>query len=259
MRIIIFSMLIFLILVNVHGQGTSFGDLFGLNEKDYNTLYEDSEISRVIRKDELPVLMPNIKSKIRILEEIKEIDPTIGVEIIFHYTKTNNLSDDTHKNFVTVYNILQSISTLKGIEYYSASRKRMRVFYKDAYVIESVDNKQRKDDPVYETIPEQSELFSYFKDSSFGNYVGHIEYFYDKNTFLMEIENSTQIWYTFIPMVDPGNLKSYIIVIPIGNEIFFYGYSCLRTINIFNMAETRIDSFYNRIKALYNWFQPRYK
>lgn len=219
-----------------------------------NILSKDGEISRIVRKNELPSFMPDIWLKKQIVEEIIENNPTIGVEILLLYPASPNSGPAEEKKLVKLYNILQSISTLKGIEYYSASRKRMRIFYKDAYVIESPDDKRKKDDPSVHEIPGQSELYAFFKDSSFGNYVCHVEYFHHQRSFVMEMENLDQIWYTIIPIIKPKKLKSYTIIIPLDDHILFYGFSCLSATNVFNMAENRIESLYNRIKAIYSWF-----
>jgi hypothetical protein len=147
---------------------------------------------------------------------------------------------------------------MKGIEYYSASRKRMRIFYHDAYVITSPEEKTKIVDPLVNSIPEKSDLYAYLEDSSFGHYICHVEYEYDGEAFIMEMQNLTQIWYTIIPLIKPHKLKSYTIIIPLGEEILFYGFSCLRAVNLFGMARGRIDSLYNRIKAVYNWFRAQY-
>jgi hypothetical protein len=260
MKRLLFSIIICVILfTSAWGEEENTGYLSFLSKEQMATLEKEGEISRVVKKDELPVFIPEMIQKNRIITEIKENEPTIGVEILLLYRENGETTNKGEGDLVSLYNTLQAISTLKGIEYYSASRERMRIFYKDAYVIESPDNKKRKEDPVFDFVPVQSELFAFFKDSSFGNYVCHVEYFYSQGSFVMEMENLDQIWYTVVPIIKPHDLKSYIIIIPQKNYILFYSFSCLRTINLFNMAEKRIASLYNRIKAIYSWFYTYYQ
>lgn len=238
-----------------------------INPKNLEILLNEGEVSRIFMKEQTIAIIPEIKAREQIIKEVLELDPIIGVEILLLYKTDIDFTDEKKGKLVFLYNVLQSISTMKGIEYYSYSRKRMRIFYHDAYVINSPDEKKKIDDPFVgnnvdnnsDSIPEKSELFAYLKDSSFGNYVCHIKYSYDGEAFVMEMQNLTQIWYTIIPLIKPYKLKSYIIIIPLTREILFYGFSCLRTIDLFGMAEGRKESLYYRIKALYDWFRTQYK
>jgi L-rhamnose mutarotase len=224
-----------------------------------NTLLKEGEVSRIYTPESSLVLFPDIEGKDRILEEVHEIDAVIGVEIALLFHTENKVVNDNKDRLVSIYNILQSISTMQGIEYYSATRKRMRIFYHDAYVINSPGEKKKIDDPQVAVIPGKSSLYAYLEDSSFGNYICHIDYTFNGQAFTMEMQNHTQIWYTIIPLIKPYNLKSYIIIIPLEENILFYGFSCLKTINMFGMARGRIVSLYNRIKAVYDWFRGEYE
>ena len=172
MKVMFFSMSIVLFFLNVYGDENSIAILKYINKECSDILYSEGEVSSIIRHKELPILIPEIDAKERIINEIKEIDQTIGVEILLLFKTNNDFFNDPsgrdNGNLVTLYNILQSISSLKGIEYYSASRERMRIFYHDAYVIDSPEKKVKRDDPVMYNIPGESVLFAYFKDSSFG-------------------------------------------------------------------------------------------
>lgn len=222
-------------------------------------LEADGEITRIIKKGENLTLVPETDNRKRMEEEIKKMNPLIGVEIlILHTSKKTDIAETPEHNLL-LYNTLRSISTLKGIRYYSASRKRMRIFYHDAYVIETPASRKRIPDPLVKTIPANDRLYAFFKDSSFGDYTCEIEYSSNERCHFMKMENLTLIWYLFIPIIDPHNLRSYIIMIPEGNHILFYGFSCLESSNPFGIAEGRIESLTNRIKAIYNWFDGRFE
>lgn len=267
MKSIGLSIIVCFVLFSVYSEENSEPLAQLLTRKRLDILLNEGEVVRVFTDEKSPVLIPEIKAKEYIMKEVQELDPMIGVEIVLLFKTGDGFAEEQDRELVLLFNILQSISTMKGIEYYSATRKRMRIFYHDAYVINSPEEKIKIDDPVVENnvningnpIPEKSDLFAYLADSSFGKYICHIEYSFDGEAFIMRMKNLTQIWYTVIPLINPSNLRSYIVIIPVGDNILFYGLSCLRTINLFGMAKNRWESLYNRIKAVYDWFQVQYK
>jgi hypothetical protein len=237
------------------------GHLFApyISSEVAHTLSQEGEISRIVKKGEDLTLIPHLIIKDEIEEEIKKMEPLIGVEIlILHSSRKNNIEEEPELKLL-LYNTLRSISTLKGIQYYSASRKRMRIFYHDAYVIDSPKTKKRMKDPLVDTIIKNDSIYAFFKDSSFGNYVCGIDYTVDDECYFMKMENFTLIWYFIFPIIDPHNLRSYIIIIPSEKYLLFYGFSCLDSSNPFGIAESRIESLYNRIKAIYNWFDRQFE
>jgi len=70
----------------------------------------------------------------------------------------------------------------------------------------------------------------------------------------MSITNVTSVKYLLIPVVSPGEIRTFIALLPAGDAVLFYGLACVKTTNLFNLAETRTASFYNRLAALYDWF-----
>jgi hypothetical protein len=214
-------------------------------------LREKGEISRVFTGNDGPRMFPALPSlkerKHEIEATVESMNPTLGVEILI-------VSAGADDAMLSTYNILRSVSTLKGIEYYSATRKRMRIFYEDAYVIASPDDRKRHADPLVIEIPKTERILSFMKDSSFGEYVCSIDYTHTDDAISMEMRNLTRIWYLFIPIIDPENMLTCMIVIPAGDRTLFYGISLIKGDDVFGIAKSRSDSLYNRLKALYDWF-----
>jgi hypothetical protein len=63
--------------------------------------------------------------------------------------------------------------------------------------------------------------------------------------------------YLLLPMVKPLDSVSFILLIPSGEEILFYGISGARTMRLLGLERSKEDSFYNRLKAIYGWFGDR--
>ncbi len=207
-------------------------------------------------------LFPALPIKARIEPEVARVKPTIGVELLmlFNPDIADTLAQMRESEYhLRIYNVLRSISTLKGIEYYSASRKRMRTFFYDAYAIESPDNRKKRGDPLVWSIPPNSSIYTYMKDSSLGNYVAEIRYHYHFDYFSMSIRNQTLLSWFIFPLVQPQKLNMFVLIVPRGDQLLFYGLSYVNASNIFGIAESKTASFYNRLIALFNWFSTNYK
>lgn len=255
-RLIIAGLKICLFIGFCYGQDLE--ELEGLfNHQTAAALVSQGELSNIFHDDIALKYVPNVDMKRWIINAIKKIQPMIGVEVLLIYKiKTGNA--DSEEGLLSIYNTLRSISTLKGIEYYSASRKRMRVLFHDAYVIDTPNKKNKLPDPIVNSIPPLSSIYVYQDDSSFGENIYKVLYHFEDNYFLMEMHNLTQIWYGIIPIIDPQKLKYIIFVYPCSDYLIFYSVICVNAFNFLGIADQKSASFYNRIKALYNWFCSQY-
>jgi hypothetical protein len=219
-------------------------------------LQKSGELKSIFDDKVILRYFPDIKLREKMIKEIKQLKPIFGVEVLLTYKKDGK-SFSQEKEMLALYNILRSIRTLKGIQYYSDSRGRMRIMFHDAYLVDSPETKNKIPDRLVSIIPAYSTLFIYQNDSSFGENIFETVYYSENGYFLMKMENLTKIWYGIVPLIDPHNLNYIIFIFPQGDTILFYSVVCVNAFNLFGIAESKTASFYNRIKALYNWFCSR--
>ncbi len=185
---------------------------------------------------------------------------TFGVEGLFYYPSSYNrefFQREPSQQHLAIYNILRSISSMKGIEYYSASRQRWRTFYLDSYVIPSQNAEQPLPDPLVSSIPEDSLLYIFQHDSSFGRNRYQAHYRYHEHSFLVTIHNLTTMRYLIFPMVQPQNMRILIHIMPTEEGLIYYGLSMVNVPNLFGFEERVANSFTNRVRALYRWFKSQ--
>jgi hypothetical protein len=185
------------------------------------------------------------------------MDPTLGVELLLLYSPpfyNTHIYNDESLYHLSIYNILRSVSTLKGIQYYSASRKRMRVFFHDAYAIESPQKQKRLEDPLVDEIPINETFYAFISDSSLGDYVAEAYYHYHYDYFALKLENLTTLWRFIFRLVEPRKLSMFVLLVPHEDSILFYGLTYINSPNPFGIIDAKTASFYNRLKALFNWF-----
>lgn len=148
-----------------------------------------------------------------------------------------------------------SIHSMQGLEYWSASRGRMRILYEEAYRVESEQNRKVVADPgsVAELPPGDSWHFSAFlKDLTFGANVFSYEVGLTESSLTLTSENLTTMRYLLFPLVGPRGLKTRISVIPCAEGILVHFLSTVEAVEI--AAKRVFESAGNKSLAVLGWF-----
>jgi len=157
-----------------------------------------------------------------------------------------------------IYGLMRSFSSLEGIEYYSASRKKMRTFYAESWPIADAETKTRLPDlpaPEAGAIPATERITVWQKDLTFGGNVYSYDFASSAGTLRVMSTNLTRMSYGPIPLIAPLGLKSRLLVIQAEDAIVFYVESDAKAPGLFS---GRIgESFSNRAAALFAWFSDR--
>lgn len=194
-------------------------------------------------------LAPAYAAEIR--DDLAALQPRIGVEALFLVDAPDAAEEITPE----LFRRMQAMSTMEGIEYYSASRDRMRILFHESYVIEGPDDRTRRPDPEVTTVPREDTLHVFQRDSSFGRNVLELTYVTSEEAVRLRMRNLTQMFYQgIIPAVGPGGLGLNLVVVPLGERVLFYGNSAASPITLLGMEARVQRSFYNRLVALYRWF-----
>lgn len=249
------SILLALLMVGVGCFGeSSLEQLFA--EDILVDLQTAGELSRTFWRDGTALYIPDLTAKNLIIGELESLKPTVAVEILRIYTK-QGLAFDSPDVLLKIYNILLSISTMEGIEYYSASRGRMRTLFSESYCIDSPQERNRQPDPQVQLIPASKNVYSLQTDLTFGENIYLTELHHGDNYILMKSQNLTTMRYLFLPAVRPNRSVTFLILIPAGEQLIFYGLSGLRSYAFSGIQKKRAASLYNRNVAIYNWFVER--
>jgi hypothetical protein len=211
--------------------------------------------------DTVPGLMPN-HSGIRqsVMKLINTINPNMLVEVLYLCDKPAQAKTDSavwdEKQKIIVFNQLTAIGTLTGIQYYSSSRKEMRIFYEYSSVMDP-ETKKLLPDTVFTQLPDTLTLYARQKDLTFGDNIYRYDYVNNTSAIFFTQENITALNYGVIPVIGKGNLRSVIAVIDCGDSILIYVASMAKAASVPGLYDKISASFSNRAKAVIHWFSER--
>jgi hypothetical protein len=193
-----------------------------------------------------------------IIEKAREnLDPGIMVETLYLYKKPAAASRPlwSEAERLRLYNGLLALSTLTGLQYYSASRKTMRTFYENSHVIDDPSAKTAVPDPVFQIIPSRLKTFARQKDLTFGDNTYQYDYYSFPDALILVQENLSSLNYGIITAVGKNRLRSVMAVIDAGEYLLVYAVSMARAASLPGMKERTGNSFSNRAEAMLKWFE----
>ncbi len=187
----------------------------------------------------------------------RDKDPVFIVESLYLLEKNNSNETDSIEE---IAKILQNLSKMTGIEYFSTSRQIWEVLYTDVYTVNNPKDKVKIADPIYENV-QGLVNYVYQKDRSLSGTVYEFSYFQNKSEVSFRAINTENIMYkSFIfPIVNPENLVLTLIATDVGDSIVFYVLVQAEVPKIPFVSERLARSFTSRADAIYNWCVNMYE
>jgi len=151
--------------------------------------------------------------------------------------------------------IANSIHKLEGLEYWSASRKKMRTLYEESWRIVSPDTQTRVSDPS--TLSELGagpswSFYTHQKDLTFGSTTSMSTVSMGADSMHMINANVSPVKLLFVQVVAPGALESGIYAMPCREGLLLYGVTFVQATDV--AANRVFESARNKAFAIFNWF-----
>lgn len=148
-----------------------------------------------------------------------------------------------------------SIHSMEGLEYWSASRGKMRTLYTEADRVDTKDRRTIIADPAgLSDLPAGNSWHfdASLRDLSFGANAYGYEIEIGKSALVISSENLTPVRYLLVPLAGPGALKTRITVMPNQEGIVLH---LISTIDAAEIAAKRVfESAGNKSLAVLGWF-----
>lgn len=201
----------------------------------------------------LPTLNPVSKIQNEVLGFWKDEyngKPIFLAEMLYEIPVGNGDISDISK-------ILRSFSSMEGIEYYSNSRQKYDVLYKECYTISDLKTQSKVPDNQ-EKNADGLKLYMFQEDNSFGKTPYEVTYWQTENEVAMNAVNMGPLYVKFIKAVKPENVCITLHVKKDESKIFVYILAQADFASIPMVDEKIKDSLTARIEALFSWFKGQY-
>ena len=213
-------------------------------------------------RNPVPKLMPNNSELRQFIAGISNsLNPNMMVEALYLFRKPNQFHTSASSwdsgQKLQIFNQLLAISTLTGIQYFSASRNAMRTFYEFSGVIDGPQSRNPASDPVFFQIPDTFNLYARQRDLTFGDNIYLYNFFNTADAVFFVQENITSLTYGIIPAIGRNNLQSVIAIIDSGDSILIYAASMAKAVSLPGMGDRISNSFKNRAEAVLKWLSGR--
>jgi hypothetical protein len=218
-------------------------------------------ITGVQLKNPRPALIPRHEGLRQLVDDLMgSLEPGLFVETLYRYEKpaaSGGTPRWTGDERLRLYNEVLALSSLAGIQYYSASRKTMRTFYEYSQVIDGPDTKQTLPDPVVSVVPGELRVYARQKDLTFGDNIYQYDYLASEDSLIFVQRNLTAMNAGIIPAVGKNRLRSVVAVIDAGDSLLVYAASMAKAVSLPGLGDRIGNSFTNRAEAILKWFATR--
>ncbi len=216
----------------------------------------DDPLIRVVGGDGSLGLMPLVSSGDTVASEVRSVHPVVAVEVL-RVLRGLRQPLDTQAGWLELYNQMHAVSTMKGLTYWSASRKEQRVLFTESFAIASPKAVSPVADPTFAAIPAEDTLYSFQQDQSYGKNSYMQRFSAAPDHLLVRVENVSAITIAFIPVIPSNGFVSQSILVPMGRDLLFYGVSYIRTSFPIGDRRAREQSLANRLIAMSDWLRAR--
>ena len=210
----------------------------------------------MIERGAAPGWLPAVDSRDQILADVRRLDPTISVELLRWYDGLS-VRFDTPEGRLRLFNAMRALSTMKGLIYWSASRGAERVLFTLSHAVAGPDDLAPLPDPVDSLLPDADRRWSLQVDQTFGRHVYVGTYTNRPDHLVVRSENADTISFMLVPVMKPGGLLTYSVLVPFPDGVLLAGLVCSKLSVPAIGREGREASLLNRLVALSNWVSAR--
>ncbi|MGQ9842388.1 MAG: DUF6675 family protein [Spirochaetota bacterium] len=201
---------------------------------------------------------PTQQIKAFIIKNTSITKNNITLEAYYTFKKPHKITNPmTSADRLRIINILHSVSSMEGIQYYSQTRKKLRILFHKSHIIQ-YPSFNPLHDPVIKHLQKTYSFYTLQEDKTFGKVTYQYSIFQLPEFILLKTVNVNKITYAMIPLVDKRKFKFFLFIINKGEDIALY---CLYSIDVIGDIALPLqkvkDSLFHRSDAIITWFYNR--
>lgn len=210
--------------------------------------YTGEKTTRILDKDDELTLYPmNHTGKYA-----ASIAPAYPVRVECKATYQRN-----GKSTADIAEILTGISTIKGTQYYSQSKKEVTTLFTDTYTVDHPRHANKiEDHKLGNQLPMGIDIYGMLEDSRFKDNVYQFSYLFDENHITLKITNMDTLKYGFIKAIETHCFLFILDIVLTEDEIQVYNAGFCKPAVLPSFMEKRVNNaITNRMDALFGWFE----
>lgn len=221
-----------------------------LNATDRKTLFDQGELTASgSSASGLPLgtkapFAPQVRSGLTVTAS------TVAIEGFFLFNRPRDVD-------LALYNAVNAVASMEGLEYYSVSRQRYEPLILQSWRVESLQRPNKVADPVFTVVPAVQTAVIFQKDNKLGSGYSELTWRKGEGTIVITLKNLQTLNYGILPLVEPGNLQMLFVVVPLADKVAVYGVMEAKTAQLFGLERSKDESFRNRMRALASWLGQR--
>lgn len=220
-------------------------------------LQKKGNVVRVQKGSNAPNLAPSSPAFAAFRRAIAAEKPGLFIESLYLYPRAQPANPQAELR--SLYSTILAISSLEGIQYYSASHRSMRVFYSESYRIDGPDTRRRQADALAPAgnLPSAETYYAFQRDTTFGPNVYRCAYRSYEEAVSLESINLTNLSFMGIPVLKAEGLRIRLFIVQASEGIIFYVVNSAEAPGLPLVLDKVQESISNRTAALFKWFEAR--
>tara|TARA_B100000614_G_scaffold259811_1_gene285255 strand:+ start:1433 stop:2230 length:798 start_codon:yes stop_codon:yes gene_type:complete len=228
--------------------------LSGLSRGDRERLVQTGAIEQYIENHRRLSYAPDHPLARAIEDRVNEVRPNVISEQIVLVR-----GDVDRVELLRLYNSLRRVSDLSYLQYYNERKDSTNELFHDSFAVAGPEDRTPVSDPTVTSIPEEDTVWVLQGLPPFGTILSRYRYRSGGEAFLFSGTNVDTLTYRSVPVVQPGNMITDILVIPGDGFVLMYGVGAVRAFKMFGLLDDRIEAaFSGRTEGLFNWYRDTY-
>jgi hypothetical protein len=226
-----------------------------LQDEELATLRSEGKVSSFTSPGYEVHYGPRIWTVDQVEKSLASLEPAFALESVYLIPLQQEIRNAENPSLF-IYNVLRSISTMEGLQYYSHTREKWRELFHESKVINNLEEQREVPDPTVSTIPAYEQIYAFQHDSSFGKNTYTVTYRYGDGAYYLRLVNQSRVRYLgIVPVVSREAMHVYVTVVATDEGLVFYGHAAVDVLTTLGMEDRLRRSFENRVEAIFTWFQ----
>ncbi len=237
-------------------------DVNFVNSELYKNLKNERFLQETYYKPSTTVLKivphTNLSSFIENFWSKEQGMPSYTAESLYLLSKKDlNSANPESVTIDKVSEIFRSVSSMKGILYFSHKQNKTTALYKEAYCVSAENSKTRIPDDTSGSA-EGKIMYCMQNDNSFGKMYYKLSYHQNAEEVCANFVTTNPIYIGPVKAISSGNLKISLLCTDCGEDIMVYLLVQSKFPSISMFEERMNESFVARLDAIYNWFVSQF-